>query len=143
MSPATKEPVLPLRLARHPAAWFVILLLVAIVLRFDTFGDPNLHGDEVFYQTVGAPTGVAGSTARTVRAIRFGSLNTILSRPARSVSVALVRPDGRLVSRNELRGSDVAVSHLEERCLPEGLYLLHVSWRGGREIHKFLVRRGP
>lgn len=32
---------------------FAILLLAAIVLRCDTFGDPNLHGDEVFYQTVG------------------------------------------------------------------------------------------
>ncbi|MEZ5736289.1 MAG: hypothetical protein R3E09_10865 [Novosphingobium sp.] len=28
-------------------------MLVALVLRGDTFGDPNLHGDEVFYQTVG------------------------------------------------------------------------------------------
>jgi hypothetical protein len=32
---------------------FVVLLAVAILLRCDTFGDPNLHGDEVFYQTVG------------------------------------------------------------------------------------------
>ena len=39
--------------ARYGAAPFLLLLLVAAVLRFDTFGDPNLHGDEVFYQTVG------------------------------------------------------------------------------------------
>lgn len=36
-----------------PLARFAILLLVALVLRCDTFGDPNLHGDEVFYHTVG------------------------------------------------------------------------------------------
>lgn len=30
-----------------------VLLALAIVLRCDTFGDPNLHGDEVFYQQVG------------------------------------------------------------------------------------------
>lgn len=41
------------RLASHPAVHFAFLLLVAVVLRSDTFGDPNLHGDEVFYQTVG------------------------------------------------------------------------------------------
>lgn len=35
------------------AARFVLLLLVALVLRFSTFGDPNLHGDEVFYHSVG------------------------------------------------------------------------------------------
>ena len=40
-------------LFRHPAIQFAILLLVALALRGDTFGDPNLHGDEVFYQTVG------------------------------------------------------------------------------------------
>ena len=40
-------------LLRQPVAQFAILLLVALVLRGDTFGDPNLHGDEVFYQTVG------------------------------------------------------------------------------------------
>ncbi|GGC26152.1 hypothetical protein GCM10011371_12150 [Novosphingobium marinum] len=39
--------------ALHPAAVFAILLVVAVALRFDTFGDPNLHGDEVFYHTVG------------------------------------------------------------------------------------------
>ena len=38
---------------RHWAR-FAILLLVAIVLRCDTFGDPNLHGDENFYLSVGA-----------------------------------------------------------------------------------------
>lgn len=42
-----------LGLLRHPAAKFALLLLVALVLRWDTFGDPNLHGDEVFYFTVG------------------------------------------------------------------------------------------
>ncbi|MEJ5978316.1 hypothetical protein WG901_16810 [Novosphingobium sp. PS1R-30] len=36
-----------------PLVRFAILLLVALVLRCDTFGDPNLHGDEVFYHTVG------------------------------------------------------------------------------------------
>ncbi len=41
-------------LVRHPAAQFAMLLLIAVALRWDTFGDPNLHGDEVFYQTVGA-----------------------------------------------------------------------------------------
>ncbi|MBV1916828.1 MAG: hypothetical protein KUG65_02025 [Sphingomonadaceae bacterium] len=40
-------------LLRHPAIQFALLLLVAAVLRWDTFGDPNMHGDEVFYQTVG------------------------------------------------------------------------------------------
>lgn len=35
------------------AALFAILLLAALVLRCDTFGDPNLHGDEAFYFTVG------------------------------------------------------------------------------------------
>jgi hypothetical protein len=43
-------PFIPLRRALGP---FAILLLVAVILRCDTFGDPNLHGDEVFYQTVG------------------------------------------------------------------------------------------
>ena len=38
---------------RHPALHLALLLLVAVVLRWDTFGDPNMHGDEVFYQTVG------------------------------------------------------------------------------------------
>ena len=31
----------------------VALLVLAIVRRCDTFGDPSLHGDEVFYQQVG------------------------------------------------------------------------------------------
>jgi hypothetical protein len=31
----------------------VILLITAVMLRADTFGDPNLHGDEAFYFTVG------------------------------------------------------------------------------------------
>jgi len=44
---------LPSSLLRRPAAQLAILLLVAILLRLDTFGDPNMHGDEVFYQTVG------------------------------------------------------------------------------------------
>lgn len=32
---------------------FSVLLAVAVILRCDTFGDPNLHGDEVFYHQVG------------------------------------------------------------------------------------------
>lgn len=35
------------------AGVFALLLLAAILLRADTFGDPNLHGDEAFYFTVG------------------------------------------------------------------------------------------
>lgn len=36
-------------------AWFgIIFLLVALALRASTFGDPNLHGDETFYQSVAA-----------------------------------------------------------------------------------------
>ena len=41
------------RAVLHPALMALVLLLVAAVLRFDTFGDPNMHGDEVFYQSVG------------------------------------------------------------------------------------------
>lgn len=37
----------------RPALRFLVLLIIAVALRWDTFGDPNLHGDEVFYQTVG------------------------------------------------------------------------------------------
>ena len=37
---------------RHPAGHFAVLLLAAMALRADTFGDPNLHGDESFYHTV-------------------------------------------------------------------------------------------
>lgn len=32
---------------------FAALLAAAVALRWDTFGDPNMHGDEVFYFTVG------------------------------------------------------------------------------------------
>ncbi|MEJ2459057.1 MAG: hypothetical protein P8Y58_13340 [Novosphingobium sp.] len=32
---------------------FMLLLLAALVLRASTFGDPNVGGDETFYQTVG------------------------------------------------------------------------------------------
>lgn len=32
---------------------FAALLAIAVLLRCDTFGDPNLHGDEVFYHQVG------------------------------------------------------------------------------------------
>lgn len=39
--------------ARFPAWYGVIFLLVALALRASTFGDPNLHVDETFYQTVG------------------------------------------------------------------------------------------
>jgi len=41
-------------LLRRPAVQFALMLIVALALRWDTLGDPNLHGDEVFYQTVGA-----------------------------------------------------------------------------------------
>lgn len=44
---------MPWKPSRQTLGHFAILLLVAVVLRYDTFGDPNLHGDEVFYQTVG------------------------------------------------------------------------------------------
>lgn len=37
----------------HPAALIVLFLAFAALLRWDTFGDPNMHGDEVFYHTVG------------------------------------------------------------------------------------------
>ena len=40
-------------LARGTAAQFALLLAIALILRCDTFGDPNLHGDEVFYHQVG------------------------------------------------------------------------------------------
>ncbi len=40
------------RAIRRPAGLFALLLLAATVLRGDTFGDPNLHGDESFYHTV-------------------------------------------------------------------------------------------
>jgi hypothetical protein len=40
-------------LARGTLPHFAILLAIAIVLRCDTFGDPNLHGDEVFYHQIG------------------------------------------------------------------------------------------
>ena len=43
-----------LNLAQNSAVRFALLLLVAVVLRCDTFGDPNLHGDENFYLSVGA-----------------------------------------------------------------------------------------
>ena len=43
-----------LKLAQNSAVRFAILLVVAIILRCDTFGDPNLHGDESFYLSVGA-----------------------------------------------------------------------------------------
>lgn len=40
-------------LARGRLAQFALLLAVAVILRCDTFGDPDLHGDEVFYHQVG------------------------------------------------------------------------------------------
>lgn len=39
--------------ALHPAALLALFLAFATLLRWDTFGDPNMHGDEVFYHTVG------------------------------------------------------------------------------------------
>jgi hypothetical protein len=44
---------MPSKPSRQALGRFAILLLAAVILRCDTFGDPNLHGDEVFYQTVG------------------------------------------------------------------------------------------
>lgn len=40
-------------LALNPALQFALLVAIAFALRWDTFGDPNMHGDEVFYHTVG------------------------------------------------------------------------------------------
>jgi hypothetical protein len=37
----------------HAIPFALLLLLVSLALRWDTFGDPNMHGDEVFYFTVG------------------------------------------------------------------------------------------
>ena len=42
-----------MKLVLNSPARFLILLLIAVILRCDTFGDPNLHGDENFYLTVG------------------------------------------------------------------------------------------
>jgi hypothetical protein len=39
--------------ARGKLLQFAVLLAIAVILRCDTFGDPNLHGDEVFYHQVG------------------------------------------------------------------------------------------
>jgi hypothetical protein len=39
--------------ARRTILQFALLLAVAVLLRCDTFGDPNVHGDEVFYHQVG------------------------------------------------------------------------------------------
>jgi MFS family permease len=44
---------MPSILTRSSLLRFTLLLAAAVVLRCDTFGDPNLHGDEVFYRTVG------------------------------------------------------------------------------------------
>ena len=38
---------------KHPAGQFALLLLAALIWRCDTFGDPSLHDDEVFYHAVG------------------------------------------------------------------------------------------
>lgn len=40
-------------LFRNPWIQFAILLAVALILRCDTFGDPNLDDDDTFYQAVG------------------------------------------------------------------------------------------
>lgn len=43
-----------IRAEKEFSPWlFLILLAVALVMRIATFGDPNLHVDESFYQTVG------------------------------------------------------------------------------------------
>ncbi len=39
---------------RRPTVQFALLLVIALVLRCDTFGDPNLDDDDTFYTTVGA-----------------------------------------------------------------------------------------
>ncbi|MBN8502286.1 MAG: hypothetical protein J0M19_14235 [Sphingomonadales bacterium] len=44
---------LPGSLARTSLLQLVLLLTVALILRCDTFGDPNIGGDEVFYHQVG------------------------------------------------------------------------------------------
>lgn len=41
------------RILRNPWVQFAILLAIALVLRCDTFGDPNLDDDDTFYYTVG------------------------------------------------------------------------------------------
>lgn len=43
-----------LDLLSKPAVQFAVLLLIALILRCDTFGDPNLDDDDTFYTTVGA-----------------------------------------------------------------------------------------
>ena len=40
-------------LARGTAAQFALLLAIAVLLRCDTFGDPNLDDDDTFYQAAG------------------------------------------------------------------------------------------
>ena len=52
-SPPDQDCSLPTTVFQRSAVQFALLLVLAVVLRFDTFGDPNLHGDEMFYQTVG------------------------------------------------------------------------------------------
>ena len=42
-----------LKLVLNSPARFLILVLLAVVLRWSTFGDPDLAADETFYQTVG------------------------------------------------------------------------------------------
>ena len=44
---------MPQNLLRRPTIAFALLVLIALALRWDTLGDPNLHGDEAFYQSVG------------------------------------------------------------------------------------------
>lgn len=39
--------------ARGTGLHFALLLAIAVILRCDTFGDPNIGGDEVFYHQVG------------------------------------------------------------------------------------------
>ncbi|MDB5723572.1 MAG: hypothetical protein JWQ16_326 [Novosphingobium sp.] len=41
------------RALRNPWVQLAILLIIALVLRCDTFGDPNLDDDDTFYYTVG------------------------------------------------------------------------------------------
>lgn len=46
-------PIAASKSARLHPAFFLLHLLIAIILRAATFGDPNLHVDESFYQVVG------------------------------------------------------------------------------------------
>lgn len=50
---SASEPAGAARLIRRPAGQAAVLVLLALVLRWSSFGDPDLMADETFYQTVG------------------------------------------------------------------------------------------